>query len=64
MQDIDTYAEKEFEVTKLGLSRNKFTVHGENCEFFWIVHGKRADITVEPDKDSVDVKGSGPYKWI
>jgi hypothetical protein len=43
---------------------NSFTVYGENCEFFWHVTGKRGDINVEPSKDTTNVKGSGPYKWI
>ena len=43
---------------------NKFTVYGENCDFFWTVHGKRGSIEVEPTKSDVYVKGSGPYLWI
>jgi hypothetical protein len=43
---------------------NSFTVNGQNCEFFWLVQGKRTNIDVEPFKSSVDVKGTGPYKWI
>jgi hypothetical protein len=43
---------------------NKFTVFGENGKFFWIVHGKRCSIDVEPDKSTTVVKGTGPYKWI
>jgi len=43
---------------------NKFAVFGENGKFFWLIHGKRADITVEPDKANSNIKGSGPYKWI
>jgi hypothetical protein len=43
---------------------NRFTVYGENCSFYWLVHGKRCNIEVEPDKSKVIVKGSGPYKWI
>jgi hypothetical protein len=46
------------------VENNSFTVNGENCKFFWIVQGKRIDIDVEPFKSSVDVKGTGPYKWI
>ena len=46
------------------VENNSFTVYGENCKFFWLVQGKRADIEVEPLKNSVDVKGTGPYKWI
>jgi hypothetical protein len=43
---------------------NKFTVYGENCEFFWTVFGKRLSLVVEPNKKDVLVKGDGPYKWI
>jgi hypothetical protein len=46
------------------VENNMFTVYGENCEFFWLVQGKRGDIEVEPFKTSVDVKGTGPYRWI
>jgi len=41
-----------------------FTVYGQPGEFFWHVYGKRADINVEPLKSSVEVNGSGPYRWI
>ena len=43
---------------------NQFTVYGSNGEFFWTVFGKRNHIQVEPYKNSVQVKGSGPYQWI
>lgn len=43
---------------------NKFRVYGENAKFHWVVHGKRHDIEIEPNKDSVHVKGSGPYLYI
>ena len=43
---------------------NKFTVYGENGEFYWTVYGKRLSIEVEPHKNSVEVKGEGPYRWI
>ena len=46
------------------VSNNQFTVHGNNCEFFWLVQGKRADIETEPLKSATEVKGTGPYKWI
>ena len=46
------------------VENNSFTVYGENCKFFWLVQGKRDDIEVEPLKKNVDVKGSGPYRWI
>jgi hypothetical protein len=43
---------------------NKFTVYGEIGTFYWIVHGSRSNIDVDPDKNAVEVKGSGPYLWI
>lgn len=46
------------------VSNNQFTVHGNNCEFFWLVQGKREDIETQPLKSVTEVKGSGPYKWI
>ena len=46
------------------IENNCFNVYGENCEFFWVVQGKRNDIDVEPMKTDVEIKGSGPYKWI
>ena len=46
------------------IENNSFRVYGENCSFWWLVQGKRFDIEVDPLKSSVDVKGSGPYKWI
>ena len=46
------------------VENNQFTVYGDNCEFCWVVHGKRGDIEVEPFKKDVTVKGDGPYKWI
>ena len=46
------------------VENNKFKVYGENAKFHWCVHGKRHDIEVEPNKNSVDVKGYGPYLYI
>ena len=46
------------------VENNRFKVYGDNCDFFWTVFGKRFDVTVEPDKNSVDVKGDGPYLYI
>jgi hypothetical protein len=43
---------------------NKFTVHGENGEFYWIVYGTRNEIITEPNKTDAKVNGSGPYLWI
>ena len=46
------------------VKNNKFEVYGNNTSFFWLVNGKRTNIIIEPNKSDVDVKGSGPYKWI
>lgn len=46
------------------VENNCFTIYGENCTFFWLVQGKRDNIEVEPLKKNVDVKGTGPYRWI
>jgi hypothetical protein len=41
-----------------------FTVYGNNgAKFYWIVFGQRTIFEVEPDKDTIDVKGDGPYRW-
>jgi hypothetical protein len=47
-----------------GVEKNSFVVYGENGKFYWHVNGKRADITIEPSRDTNTVHGSGPYKWI
>jgi hypothetical protein len=43
---------------------NSFTVYGENVKFYWLVHGKRNNIEIEPLKSETILKGTGPYKWI
>ena len=43
---------------------NTFNVYGKNGKFYWVVHGSRGNINVEPNKDDVSVKGSGPYLWL
>ena len=42
---------------------NRFSVYGDDGAFHWIVHGMRGEIDVEPDKNSIVVRGSGPYLW-
>ena len=46
------------------ITNNVFSVYGENGKFYWMVHGKRGDITIEPLKSETSVKGSGPYLWM
>jgi hypothetical protein len=40
-----------------------FQVYGKNGKFYWTVYGLRNEIDTEPDKNSIIVKGDGPYKW-
>ena len=46
------------------ITNNMFSVYGENGKFYWMVHGKRGDIAIEPLKSETSVKGSGPYLWM
>jgi hypothetical protein len=46
------------------VEKNSFKVYGKNCKFFWIVYGERQSINVEPLKNSSDVLGEGPYRWV
>jgi hypothetical protein len=43
---------------------NQFKVFGNPGPFHWHVYGKRQSIIVEPEKSNVELKGSGPYKWL
>ena len=59
---------EDFEFTQVVSSKvkdGKFKVYSNNpCKVHWLVFGKRFDIKVEVNKDEVQVKGQGPYKWI
>jgi hypothetical protein len=55
---------KAFSASEVDTATNTFTVHGENGRFNWLVHGKRGDVTVEPNKADVTVRGDGPYKYL
>ena len=46
------------------VKNNSFRIYGPEGTVFWTVYGSRSSIEVEPLKISVDVKGSGPYRWI
>jgi hypothetical protein len=46
------------------VKNNSFRIYGPEGTVSWVVYGSRTTIEVEPLKASVDVKGSGPYKWI
>ena len=54
----------EFYTSEVDEETGTFKVFGKPGEFFWHVYGTRQTIEVEPLKSSVNVKGSGPYRWI
>jgi len=64
IQITPIYGNKIVTLNSSELENNKFMVYGENSKFYWVVYGKRYDIDVEPNKENVTIKGSGPYKYI
>lgn len=46
------------------VNNNEFIVYGAPGNFFWLVHASRNNIIVEPNKNEVEIKGDGPYKYI
>ena len=58
---IGTFAQMYYNL----LDDNSFEVHSTvECSFSWVVYAKRGSIEVEPLKETTNVKGSGPYRWI
>jgi hypothetical protein len=53
-----------YTTSRVNQDTGSFKVFGNPGEFFWHVYGKRQSIDVEPLKSQVNVKGSGPYKWL
>ena len=60
----DDEEDKNVQLYTSRVKNNKFKVFGKNTSFFWLVHGKRNDIEVEPNKKDTNVRGNGPYTWI
>jgi hypothetical protein len=50
-----------YETTEI--ENNQFTVYGKNGSFYWTVYGKKNELLIEPDKNSINVRGEGPYTW-
>lgn len=42
----------------------KFKVYGLKCNFNWVVFGKRFSLDTSPNKNSVIVRGNGPYTYL
>jgi len=57
-------AVKVFSASEVDTATNSFRVYGENGRFNWLVHGKRFDIEVEPNKADVNRHGDGPYTYL
>ena len=64
IQITPIYCNKVVTLNSSEVENNKFMVYGENSKFYWVVYGKRYDIDVEPNKENVTIKGTGPYKYI
>jgi len=64
VQITPIYGNKIVTLNSSEIENNAFKVYGENAKFHWTVYGNRHYINVEPDKDSVNVKGNGPYLYI
>ena len=62
-EDIEKILSRRLVASRVRKGGN-FTVYGDTGKFHWVVFGKRHDIVVEPDKESVVLEGDGPYKWI
>jgi hypothetical protein len=66
--DNELSRNEEFEFTQVIASKvkdGKFKIYANNsCKVHWLVFGKRLDINVEVNKNEVQVKGEGPYKYI
>jgi hypothetical protein len=59
----DGFKLKHFNAGKV--KDNQFKVYGEEAgEFYWMAHGKRENIEVEPLVSTTQIQGTGPYKWI
>jgi hypothetical protein len=60
-----TYIPQQPIITTTNVCNGKFRVFSNiPCNINWLVMAKRQSINVEVDKNSVNVKGNGPYKWI
>ena len=65
---IVDFDNNDFDFTQVVASNvkdGKFKIYGDNpCKIQWLVFGKRSDIKVEVNKNNVELKGEGPYRWI
>jgi hypothetical protein len=64
VQVTPIYDNKIVTLNSSEVENNVFNVYGENAKFHWVVYGSRQEVTVEPNKADVNVKGDGPYLYI
>ena len=64
VQVTPIYGNKIVSLNSSEVENNAFKVYGENARFHWVVYGSRQEVTVEPNKADVNVKGDGPYLYI
>ena len=64
VQVTPIYGNKIVTLNSSEVENNAFKVYGENAKFHWVVYGSRQEVTVEPNKADVNVKGDGPYLYI
>ena len=64
IQITSVNSNNSFYTSRVNEENGTFKVFGKPGEFFWHVYGTRQTIEVEPLKKYVNIKGSGPYKWI
>jgi Collagen triple helix repeat (20 copies) len=58
------YSEEEYKAPRpTSVVNGKFRVYGKGG-FYWLAIGRRTGIVVEPSRQSVKVRGDGPYKYI
>ena len=60
-ESLSNHQRPVFEFSEV--ENNEFVVYGKG-KFHWRVEGSRSSIDAEPLKNSVELKGDGPYKWI
>ena len=64
-QSTDQSKINKTKVEWLKISNGKFKIYSDYpCTVNWLVFGKRLDMDVEVNKNKVELKGEGPYRWI
>ena len=64
--DLDTNTNTNTNLKVSRVSNNNFKVYGPNSKFYWVVYGKRIQVSmeIEPLVSNTEVGGNGPYLYI